>query len=145
MFDMINDILSMLDAGEYPETFGYLSSFDEDDDDLSPYEIASNLIHLDQPDDLPDFLIDFITELYEAEIAEGNAEAMNDLGAQYYDGHRGFEQSFEKAMHYYHLAARTAAGRPRETSATVIITVATAKRIMRRRFTISLWAPLTVT
>ena len=113
MFDTITDIMSMLDAEEYPETFAYLSSLDEDDGP-APYEVASTLIHLDQPDDLPAFLIDFIAELYEEEIASGNAEAMNDLGAQYYDGHRGFEQSFGKAMHYYHLAAQNGSRQAQE-------------------------------
>lgn len=102
MFDL-EGILAMLNGEEYPETFSYLSSIDENTD---AYEIASTMINLDQPDDFPSFLIDFITELYESAIGCGNAHAMNDLGAQYYDGHRGFEQSFEKAMMYYHLAAQ---------------------------------------
>ena len=102
MFDL-EGILAMLNREEYPETFSYFSSIDEDED---AYDIASTLINLDQPKDFPGFLIDFITELYESAIGGGNSQAMNDLGALYYDGHRGFEQSFEKAMMYYHLAAQ---------------------------------------
>ena len=41
----------------------------------------------------------------EAEIQKGNADAMNDLGALYYEGGSGLEQSFEKAMFYYKMAA----------------------------------------
>ena len=103
MFE-IDNILAMLDSEQFPNTYNYLSSLDEDADDA--YEIASTLINLDEPEDFPTFMIDFITELYEAAIACGNAQAMNDLGAQYYDGHRGFEQSFNKAMMYYNLAAQ---------------------------------------
>ena len=99
-------ILSMLDSDEFPESYNYLASLLEDDEiSASPFEIAGTLIHLDAPDNLPDCLIDFVTELYEMEISEGNAESMNDLGAQYYDGHRGFEQNFQLAMKYYHMAA----------------------------------------
>ena len=58
-----------------------------------------------KPLEMPDFLIDFITELYEMAIADGNAAAMNYLGSQYYDGGRGFEQSFEKTVKYYQMAA----------------------------------------
>jgi TPR repeat protein len=47
---------------------------------------------------------DFIIELLELEIENGNDDAMNDLGAMYYDG-TGCRQSFEKAVYYYNLAA----------------------------------------
>lgn len=41
---------------------------------------------------------------YVFEIECGNTDAMIDLGCQYYDGGRSFEQSFEKAVHFYKLA-----------------------------------------
>lgn len=102
MFDF-DGILAMLDGNLFPETYSYLYSVDRSSD---PFNIATDLINLDAPEDFPGFLIDFITELYEAAIACGNSQAMNDFGALYYDGHRGFEQSFEKAMMYYHMAAQ---------------------------------------
>lgn len=43
--------------------------------------------------------------MYEIEIAEGNHHAMNNLGAHYYGGGRGFEQNFGKAMELYNMAA----------------------------------------
>lgn len=103
----VGNIFSMLDAEELPEVHAYLASIMDSDGfvDAEPYDIASNLVNCDKPQKLPDFLIGFITELYEMAIADGNAAAMNDLGAQYYDGGRGFEQSFEKAVHYYEMAA----------------------------------------
>ena len=100
-------IFNMLDADEYPEAHNYLAHILSEDDEIeeSPYEIASVLINCDKPQDFPDFLITYITELLEMDIAKGNDIAMNDLGALYYDGKRGFEQSFEKAVHYYEMAA----------------------------------------
>ena len=99
----IQDVLVMLDVAELPETYRYLSSLLGDDDVVSapPYVIATTILGLDEPQRFPDFLIGFITDMFELEIAEGNDDAMNDLGAQYYDGSRGFEQSFEKAVQYY--------------------------------------------
>lgn len=103
----IESVLAMFNGDEFPGTRMYLSGLiaDEDEFDEAPYDIAGMLVGLDMPERFPPFLIDFITELYELEIAEGNDHAMNDLGAQYYDGHRGFEQSFDKAIYYYKMAA----------------------------------------
>lgn len=62
-------------------------------------------MHCDKSRELPDFIGSFIPEMLETAIGEGNADAMNDLGAIFYDGARGFEQSFEKALYYYDMAA----------------------------------------
>lgn len=103
----VQSILAMLDAGDLPGVYEYLSSLLEADDTVSdsPYVIANTVLELDKPEVFPDFLIDFITDLFEIEISEGNDHAMNDLGAQYYNGNRGFEQSFEEAIHYYMMAS----------------------------------------
>ena len=107
LYEMIQETCSMLDTNELPQTARALSSY------LSnvpaslptPLQIANGIMDLDKPGTFPGYVIDFVTELYEMEIAEGSDEAMNDLAGQYYDGSRGFEQSFEKAVHYYHMAA----------------------------------------
>ena len=103
----IQDTLALLDGAEMPETYQYLSTLlgDEDAIPATPYEIANTILGLDKPRRFPDFLIDFLIDMFELEIAEENDDAMNDLGAQYYDGSRGFEQSFEKAVRYYTMAA----------------------------------------
>ncbi len=69
---------------------------------------------MDQPKRFPGCLIDLITGLFEMEIDNGNADAMNDLGSQYYDGNRGFEQSFEKAVRYYKMAAENGSRQAQE-------------------------------
>ncbi len=103
----IEDVLAMLAGDELPQVRGYLAGIaaGEYDEDLTALDLANELTVLDIPQRFPDFLIRFITELYLREIENGSDEAMNDLGAQYYDGSRGFEQSFEKAIYYYKMAA----------------------------------------
>ena len=103
----VQSIFSMLDAEEFPGVHRYLAGIMDDSGYVSesPFDIASNLVRCDGMQVFPGYLISFITELYESEIADGNADAMNDLGGQYYDGFKGFEQSFEKAMELYHMAA----------------------------------------
>lgn len=101
------EVLAMLDPEEWEEIVTYLSYIEEMDDyeGYGLLDIADTVIDLDRPKDLPEFVIDYLTDLYETEIRLGNSAAMNDLGAQYYDGNRGFEQSFKKAMKLYQMAA----------------------------------------
>ena len=103
----LQSVLAMLDASELPEVYRYLASLLGTDNAVTvpPHTIANTVLGLDKPEPFPGFLIDFITDILQFEISEGNDNAMNDLGAQYYDGNRGFEQSFEKAIHYYKMAA----------------------------------------
>ena len=108
LFKETQEIFNMLDEDELPETYSYLESIMCGDDLYadSPYEIASVLVEADKPAVFPGFMIEYITFLYELEIDEGRADAMNDLGALYYDGSRGFEQSFGKALDLYDMAAK---------------------------------------
>ena len=109
LYDMIQQVFSMLDSEELPQTAHALSVIMNEANNgklPEPLALANGIMDLDKPKTFPDYVIDFVTELYEMEIAEGNDDAMNDLGAQYYDGSRAFEQSFEKSIHYYHMAAQ---------------------------------------
>ena len=101
----INDLLAMLNGDDYPETYEFLSNFLDIYEKFDAYEIANELTQLDKPNDLPQFILDYIVDLFTACIEDGNCEAMNDLGAQYYEGCRGFEQDFDKAVYYYNMAA----------------------------------------
>lgn len=112
---MINDVLlnsiqavaAMLDPDETPDAAAYLNSLASDDGwmDDDPYEIANQLLDCDKPNPLPATLRDLIEELLNAAFEDGNADAMNDIGAQYYDGSRGFEQDYAKAVDCYKRAA----------------------------------------
>ena len=103
----IDNLLTSIDCERFPEAYGYLCQVAERQVNPTPFEMASVLIECDKPRVFPLNLIAFITQLYEMEIEEGNAAAMNDLGSQYYDGHRGFEQNFTKAVKLYQMAAES--------------------------------------
>lgn len=103
----INSILAVIDSEEYPETFAYLAMLtaDESEEMPSAYEIASTLSNCDPRTPMSNFVFDSIVKLYEAEIEDGNIDAINDLGALYYDG-KGCNQDFSKAVYYYKEAAK---------------------------------------
>ena len=103
----VKRILSRLSPDVFPETFDYLASLQDEDGVVmtAPLDIANTVLGLDKPQCFPDYVIADLVKMYELEIEYGNVDAMNDLGAQYYDGNRGFEQSFEKAVRYYKMAA----------------------------------------
>jgi TPR repeat protein len=103
----VQGMIAMLDASELPDVYNYLNGLQDENGavDTAPLVIANTLMGLDKPTVFPEFLIGFVEDMYQLEIAEGNDDAMNDLGAQYYDGSRGFEQSFDKAVMYYKMAA----------------------------------------
>lgn len=103
----VYDVLALLDETEYPWIYGYLSSLTGDDGEVtaSPYTIATTLLAQREPSYFPAILLDFIVELLQMEIEGGNDDAMNTLGALYYDGKRGFEQSYEQAIRCYTMAS----------------------------------------
>ena len=104
LLDMIKDTL---DEEKFPEICAVIDE-EMKAGDLPIEEaprVASRIMECDKPKKFPQDLIEFVKGLYEIGIAAGDAGAMNDLGAQYYDGHRGFEQSFSKAVELYKLAA----------------------------------------
>ena len=103
----LRGVLSQLDSGEYPQAYEYLDALEDEEGQMThtPYEAADTLLTLDLPNKFPDFLVNFITGLLDLEISAGNDDAMNDLGTMYYEGRRGCEQNFEKAMYYYNMAA----------------------------------------
>lgn len=105
VINKIQDMLTLISPEMLPEIYAYLSSLPGSDDFPKPYEIANAILAHDRTEVLPGKLIDIITDLFELEIAEGNSAAMNDLGACYYEGSRGFKQDFEKAVHFYKMAA----------------------------------------
>lgn len=108
MINKLKSFITKLDAGKYPEAYDYLQAVIGWGDDLddTEYDLADALMNCDKPKDYEREMIDFIIELYQSAVKDGNDNAMNDLGAMYYDGKRGCEQSFEKAVFYYEMAAQ---------------------------------------
>ncbi len=116
LLEKIMDVCAMLDADEFPELCAYLDSVTDEVRGVTEdaYELANRILLCDKPSLLPPFIRDFIVELFEDAFDAGNAEAMNDLGAQYYDGSRGFEQDFSKAVRCYELAAENGSRQAQE-------------------------------
>ena len=107
IYEEAEKLINILNEDEFPETVYYLEEIIEDIEleSVTAYDIASVIVDSDKPKPWPKEVIQYITKLYTYEIDKGNASAMNDLGAQYYDGNRGFSQNYEIAMNYYKMAA----------------------------------------
>lgn len=101
-FEKRNQIKLELDPEFSPEAIEFFK--ENEDVELSSYELACGLEACDRDKDMPRMLFDFIVSLYKDAIESGNVNAMNNLGALYYDG-RGCEQDFTKAVYYYKMAA----------------------------------------
>ena len=116
IFDEIQKVLNILDADELPEVHKYFATIIDEEENVleEPYEIANQLLLCDRPEPLPAVVRDLIIELFQVAFENGNADAMNDLGAQYYDGSRGFEQDFSKSVYYYDLAAQNGSRQAQE-------------------------------
>ena len=98
-----NHIRLKLDPAVSPDAIEFFA--EHESDEFSSYELATALVQCDKTKDLPRVMFDFIVDLYKDAIETGNTDAMNDLGALYYDG-RGCEQNFTKAVFYYDMAAK---------------------------------------
>jgi len=116
LYNELQDMVSMLDAESFPELHTYLANIMDEENGVAvePYELANQILRLDRPYDFPQVVLDTVIELFEDAFEAGNADAMNDLGAQYYDGSRGFEQDFGKAVKYYDLAAQNGSRQAQE-------------------------------
>ncbi len=101
--DRREEILLELDPEQSPEAIAFLEEHMEDE--IPSLDLATALVHCDKTRDMPRVLFDFIADLYKDAIEAGNTDALNDLGALYYDG-RGCEQDFTKAVFYYDMAAQ---------------------------------------
>lgn len=102
--ERLNHVKLSLDPEQSPETIEYLESI-KNLDGISSYDLAAGIINCDRTNAMPGELFEFVAGLYEQAIRQGDVDAMNDLGALYYDG-RGYVQDFTKAIHYYEMAAK---------------------------------------
>ena len=103
----LQSLLDKLSASKFPQLYAYLTDVTSEDDDApDPFEVAHQMLKCDQPAPFPKAVVEAIERLFKAAFEAGNADALCDLGAQYYDGSRGFEQSYAKSVKYYQLAAQ---------------------------------------
>lgn len=100
----ITEIMLSLDQDRYPETCAFFAEH-ERDNALDGYEFAVRLTDCDRTMPMTDEVFAFVVTLLEDCVKDGNADAMNDLGALYYEGRSG-EPDFEKAVAYYEMAAK---------------------------------------
>ncbi len=116
LYGKCRKILEKLNPDDLTELEDYLETIMDEDEGVTedPFEIANEILACDKEKTLPDFVRSFIVELFEIAFKKGNADAMNDLGAQYYDGSRGFEQDFSKAVECYKLAAHNGSRQAQE-------------------------------
>ncbi len=108
-FKRLMEIIENVDENEYPETIDIVKENISDDDGdgvvwEDSFEIANQLADADSDKVMPKLVADYVIDVYLEEIESENAEAMNNLGALYYGGRCG-EQSYEKAVKYYTMAA----------------------------------------
>lgn len=101
--EMSKKIRLDLDPESLPETVEFFDLHKEEN--LPAYDFATALVQCDKTVNMPRCLFEFIVCLYEDAISDGNTDAMNDLGALYYNG-RGCNQDFTKAVYYYDMAAK---------------------------------------
>lgn len=105
----ISYLLRKLDDEEFPELYDLLDQVQgrqllgEDSDYVA---FVQDIMNSDRDSgDFPDYIIEYVRKILQFEIEKGNHHAMNYMGAVYYDGDRGFEQDFTKAVEYYKMAA----------------------------------------
>lgn len=99
----ITEIMLSLDPDVYPETCAFFAEH-ERDPKLNGYEFAARLADCDRSQPMPKEVFTFVQTLLEDCAADGNADAMNDLGALWYEGRAG-KPDFEKAVFWYEKAA----------------------------------------
>ena len=110
----IGDILAIISEDDYPETYAYLcATLDEDIKLDAPLDMVHKLEYCDRTESFSTLVSNLILFILESEIEDKNADAMNYLGALYYDG-RVFEQDFEKAFNYYVMAAENGSRQAQE-------------------------------
>ncbi len=107
--ERIMKICENLDENIYPETIDVIEMNVGDDDGKlvlwsDAYELAEMLIDADKTQVMPKGIADYVIGILLEEIENGNASAMNELGALYYTGRCG-EQNFKKAVEYYKMAS----------------------------------------
>lgn len=70
IFENIKSVLSIIDRKDYPEIHRFLKSIvQKNEQALSEYDVAINLLKLDSKKELPQYLIDLISSLFDSSDA----------------------------------------------------------------------------
>ncbi len=110
---MLHALIDQLSPQQFPQLYDCLTkALEEETPD--PFVIAGQMLRCDRPVPFPKAVTEAIEKLFTAAFDAGNADALNDLGAQYYDGDRGFEQNYTKAVKYYQMAAKNGSRQAQE-------------------------------
>ena len=108
LYELLKGILDEISEEQYPEIyFRIVTNIDEESQLVynDAFSIAGQLHDADGAEQLPKCVVDFLFEVYEFEMKNGNADAACDLGSLYYTGRAG-EQSYAKALEYYTIGAK---------------------------------------
>lgn len=101
---MLNEILASDIGDGYKEVILEFMDDDRELDSDDIYEIAAQIAYYNNNEDIPEIAREYVLLAHLDAIAEGNEEAMLDLGSLYYIGRIG-EQNYTKAIEYYTMAA----------------------------------------
>ncbi|MBO4355449.1 MAG: sel1 repeat family protein [Clostridia bacterium] len=113
--ELARDARETLDESIYPATFEILCDLENSEiSDFSAYIASVNLTEADKPLPFTEKVKRLVSELLEYEISTGNPDAMNDLGALFYEGTRGFGQNFSDAVRYYEMAVKNGSRQAQE-------------------------------
>ncbi len=103
----IREVINNVDKDKYPRTYSILEFFSNFEDEDTDYidSFCLNIIESDGNYPINPSVAKLLEEVLLGEIEKGNDDAMNALGAVYYSGRIG-EQNYNKAVHYYEMAAK---------------------------------------
>ena len=101
----IRKALENLNAEEFETIRGYLKHVVEHAEMHSEFEVGEFLTDDALFEDLPPSLVKLARQMFETAAKAGNAEAMNELGALYYDGAKSFPQDYGKAREWFEKAS----------------------------------------
>lgn len=106
-YDFLVHILNTVDETIYPEIYQVIFDAIDLDEKIvyeDPMDIAIRLHVADGILPFPDYVLEFLIEVYEEELLLNNPDAALNLGSLYYTGRAG-QQDFIKALEYYTLAS----------------------------------------
>ena len=106
-YEFLEHIVNTIDETVHPEIYQVIFDAINLDEKIvydDPMDIAIRLHDADSSLPFPDYVLEFLMEVYEEELSQNNPDAALNLGSLYYTGRAG-QQNFIKALEYYTLAS----------------------------------------